>query len=89
MCPLPSSLLDFARVMLGLFFSSVLLKEHDFIPAAEVIFYVFAAVRTGTRFAGIKSLRTDGVWIFSKRFSRVVSGRFSKWGIVMGTTEIE
>lgn len=30
--------------MLVLFCSSVLLKEHDFIPADEIIFYVFAAV---------------------------------------------
>lgn len=30
--------------MLGLFCSSVLLKEHDDIPLDEAIFYVFAAV---------------------------------------------
>lgn len=31
--------------MLALFCSSVLLKEPDFIPRDEIIFYVFAAVR--------------------------------------------
>lgn len=30
--------------MLGLFCSSVLLKEHDFVPFDEVIFYIFTAV---------------------------------------------
>lgn len=37
------------RVMLVLFCSSLLLKEHDFIPLDEAIFYFFAAVGTGSR----------------------------------------